>query len=347
MRAALAAPFSLAYGTVVSLRNRCFDAGLLPVRRAGVPVISVGNLTAGGTGKTPLVEYIARVVTAAGRRVVIVSRGYGRNTRGVLVVSEGAGPLVTAREAGDEPVELARALPGVPVVVGERRVEAAAVAVGRLAAEAILLDDGFQHRWLGRDLDIVTVSARRDPAKERLLPGGMLREPLSGLGRAHLVVITHADDVSDVRRVAGFLRSRWRGPEVAGVHEPAGFTSPGGAAIRREDLPSGNPLLFTGVADPDAVEESVKRAGLTPVGHVRFPDHHRLEGEDVRRIQGEAVRSGAGFLVTTRKDAARLSGDAGLIGRLTERFPLVVLQIVFRCTSGEDVLRTMVRRAAR
>lgn len=345
MPAPLTAAASVLYGAVVRARNAGFDAGVLKTRRVPVPVISVGNLTAGGTGKTPLVEWIARHLAAGNRKVAVLSRGYGRVSRGVVVVSRGDGPEVTAAVGGDEPVELAAALPGVAVVAGEKRVEAARVAIERLGAGVLVLDDGFQHRWIGRDLNIVTVSARRELHQERLLPHGLLREPLDSLERAHLVVLTRADARDRVSACAEALRPVWRGPLASAVHAPAGLTTPDGTVLERAELPPGEGFLVAGVADPVSVEETAHALGFRPVGKRFFPDHHRPDAADVERVLDEARRAGAAFLLTTRKDAVRLRGDEARWRELTRDLPLAVLTMVFRWTSGEDVVRTMLYRA--
>ena len=225
-------PLSWLYGLVMSARNMVFDAGLLRVRSAGVPVIAVGNMTAGGTGKTPLVEWLVGELQAQGVRPAVVSRGYGRASRGVVAVSDGVRLLATALEAGDEAVQVATKFPAVPVVVGERRVDAARAAVERFSADVLVLDDAFQHRYLRRDLDIVILDARVDVTRERMLPAGRRREPLRGLGRAGLLAFSKlAEGQADVpwrpgldawsaapavsfRTVPGRLRQTANGAEV-------------------------------------------------------------------------------------------------------------------------------------
>ena len=168
-RMKLLLPFAWLYAVPITLRNTLFDRGVLKQRAVNVPVISVGNLTVGGTGKTPLVEYIVRYLLALGRRVGVVSRGYKRRSKGVVVVSDGRELRVDARDAGDEPMQIASAFPQAIVVVGERRFDAAQEAV-RLGAEVIVVDDGFQHRYLKRDLNIVVVDSTNDVTAEALLP---------------------------------------------------------------------------------------------------------------------------------------------------------------------------------
>ena len=234
-------PFSWLYAMVMVCRNLAYDRGVFVVRGPGVPVISVGNLTAGGTGKTPLTEYIVGYLRNKHVRVAVVSRGYRRKSRGVVVVSDGKSVLVDATWGGDEPVQIAAKFPGVPVVVGERRVEAARIAVHALGAEVIVLDDGFQHRGIKRDLDILVMDARKDITSERLIPAGMRREPLNAIRRAGIVAFSRAED----RVVWGPKVHRWyAGEDVlyryesptarrAGDHSPVPLAVPGASGHLR------------------------------------------------------------------------------------------------------------------
>ena len=201
---------SVVYRGALALRDRAYRWGILRTGRLPCPVISVGNLTLGGSGKTPTVEAVVRALREigqdAGARPAVVSRGYGRTSRGVHVVSERDGIHADVRTAGDEPLLLAERLPGVPVVVGENRYEAARVAVERCGATAIVMDDGFQHRTLAKDLEVVVVQGRAPWGNVRVFPRGTLREPLAALGRAHAVVVTNPPDTDSVDAVTRTVR---------------------------------------------------------------------------------------------------------------------------------------------
>ncbi|MBM2840054.1 MAG: tetraacyldisaccharide 4'-kinase, partial [Bacteroidetes bacterium] len=186
-------PFSWLYGFIIYCRNKAFDWKLLDSVEVGVPVISVGNLTMGGTGKTPLVEYIVKLCLAKGRKVAVVSRGYKRESGGVVVVSDGKSLLANAAQAGDEPVQIAKKFPGAIVIVGERRVDAARMAIDEFGVNAIVLDDGFQHRFLRRDLDILVLDARKDLSRIPMIPAGERREPLASIKRANVVAFSRTD----------------------------------------------------------------------------------------------------------------------------------------------------------
>ncbi|HET9481551.1 MAG TPA: tetraacyldisaccharide 4'-kinase, partial [Candidatus Polarisedimenticolia bacterium] len=182
------------YAAAVRLRGALYDRGWIAAHRLGVPVISVGNLSAGGSGKSPMVALVAGHLARAGFRPAVISRGYGgRHAGPATVVSSGSGPLVGADVAGDEPVMLARMLPELPIVVAHRRRGGGALAIARLGARCLVLDDGFQHRSLARDLDLVLLDARQGFGNGRLLPAGPLREPPSALSRAGALILTRCD----------------------------------------------------------------------------------------------------------------------------------------------------------
>lgn len=305
-------PFSLAYGAAVSARNLLYDRGALKARRAGLPVISVGNITAGGTGKTPFAIMLAGMLCRAGRRVAVVSRGYRRASpsKEPLLVSDGRGIKCGVGEAGDEPFLIARRLlgsgeNGAMVIVCADRVRAADMAAS-LGADIVILDDGFQHRRLRRDMDIVLLDAGKPLGNGRLLPAGRLREGPRSLGRADAVVLTRSGGDG----MAGGLKGRLR-PGVPIFHSRHVPLPPVGIEEWRSGVKTGGPnpvpgkvLLFSGIANPDSFEDSAREAGLDAGGHLSFPDHHRYTGADLERIA--AAGSAFAALVTTEKDAARL-----------------------------------------
>ena len=332
---ALAAPAAL-YGLAVRARNRWFDrAGhVLP---APIPVISIGNLAVGGTGKTPLVAWLASRLEGAGQLPAVVSRGYrGSAGRGPVLVSTGDGPRVDARVGGDEPFLLARALPRAIVVVGADRLEGvrAAAAAGATVA---LLDDGFQHRRLGRDLDIVLLDGRAPFANGRLIPAGPLREPPASLTRADLVVLTRlaepdaAEGAVRAVREAGFT-----GAVARAGHRRAGFFTASGQ-------PAAQPtraLAFCGIGDPELFRNDLVAGGTELVAFEPFRDHHPFDAAGLRELQKRA--RGAGVpLVTTEKDLARL---LSLGGSALSEGPLLALRIDARVWD-ESVVWEAVRRA--
>lgn len=282
-----------------------WDRRLLSAARTPVPVVSVGNLTVGGTGKTPAVSRLATELAARGRRPVILTRGYGRRAGGLLVIVPGA-PLPSLEEAGDEPLELAAALGSVPIVVGRDRRAAARLAVEVFDAGCLLLDDGFQHRPLARDLDIVLVDARRPFGNGHLLPAGPLREPPTALRRAHLVVLTRASRATPVERER--TRStveRYAPGAVVGLahHESTGWRSAEEGSVAPLDRLAGTDVFAaSGLADNAQFVEAATAAGARVAGSAAFPDHHRYSAADLGRVREAALRLP---IVTTGKDLVR------------------------------------------
>jgi tetraacyldisaccharide 4'-kinase len=272
-------------------------------------VVSIGNLHWGGTGKTPLVAAVAGHLRDRGSAVCILSRGYASRGRGVRVVSTGEGPLLGPLLAGDEPVLLAGELPGVAVVVGPERFDAGMAALRRLPKPPglFLLDDGFSHLALARNLDVVVFPASDPYGGGRLFPSGRLREPLAAIGRAHAVVLTGAASAEDGQVLAESLRSY-------------GFTGPGFASFTRPGKPrwigeSGGDLeagakvfLVTAIARPERFVSSVRELGFEIAGELRFPDHHPYLEPTLARIAEAFRSSGAEAVLTTAKDGVKLLG---------------------------------------
>jgi len=320
---------ALGYGTLIRLRSLLYRVGILRTRRLPCRVVSVGNLTLGGTGKTPMVELLARELEAAGLRVAILSRGY-RRSRGpaIQAVSDGHRLLLGPEEAGDEPYLLASRLPGVPVVVGAHRYRAGAWTLERFRPEVLLLDDGFQHRTLAKDAEILLVSADEPWGRGGLFPRGTLREPMAAAARAHLFALTHAEGLGPaLERVHAELR-RWNpdAPLVVAGHEPAGVVEVGsGRLLPVETLRGRRLFAFAGIAAPRSFRATLRAAGLEPVELLAFPDHHPYTAGDLRAIEARAEAEGAEGLITTEKDAVRLRGAM--------RLPLWALRV--RLALGE------------
>lgn len=276
------------YGYAIARRNAAFDAGLRPVVRCTLPVVSVGNLLAGGTGKTPVTALMVALLQELGHHPAIVARGYGRSSRGLVVVHDGEHILADARTAGDEPLELAHRC-GVPVVVDRVKTEAAVYAAGYLPCSVAVVDDGFQHRTLGRDADVVIVD--RATLDGALIPEGRLREPLAALRRASCVLRTA--DVSD-----GDL-AHLVGPNTV-VATVSFITSV------PPDCLAHPVLALSSIARPERFATALAHAGAHVVRHVALPDHARYSRRRVRAILAALQSSGLRHIVTTSKDAVKL-----------------------------------------
>lgn len=332
LRAALA-PASWAYGAAVRLRNLAYDAGLLRARRLSCRVVCVGNLTVGGTGKTPLVLALADALVRQGAKPCILLRGYGGSAPDGAVVSDGREVLLDWRRAGDEAVLLARRLPGVPVVVGGDRVRAGAQALARFSPDVLLLDDGFQHRRLHRDVDLVLLDAADPWGGGRLLPAGRLREPAAGLRRAHAALVTRADEAGDreaLRRAVagwGIARMAWA------RHRPAALVESGRGPERPPDALRGRAVFaLSGIGRPASFHRTLGALGARVVGAETFPDHHPYGEADRTAVSAAAAASGAEWIVTTEKDLVRLEDGPGL-GR-----PTLALRIAMELLDGADAL---------
>ena len=330
------------YRGLLGAREFLYGRGVLKSRALPCRVVSIGNLTVGGTGKTPAVEVAVHSLTALGHRPAVVSRGYGRSTRGVQVVADAASIRLDPEESGDEPFLLARRLPGIPVVVGSNRHDAARVAIERFGVTAIVLDDGFQHRTLKKDLEIVMARARRPWGNGRLLPAGPLREPLDALSRADLVVATGALDLGDAREVVDTVDEHApRVPVVTAILAPAECWEAGRMrSVRLADLAGKRLAAFAGIAAPAAFAETLQNAGVVVVEDMSaFPDHHWYSSDDLARLDAHADERAVDALITTEKDWVRLRRL-----RLPRR-PLYVLSVRLVVQTGETAWRQAFQRA--
>ncbi|MFM8734137.1 MAG: tetraacyldisaccharide 4'-kinase [Pirellulales bacterium] len=328
-RLALAAA-SLPYAAAVAARNAAYDRGLLPSFAVDVPVISVGNLTLGGTGKTPLVAWVARLLAEAGRRPAVVSRGYA----------------AAKGERSDEAAELALVLPGVPHRADRDRV-AGARAAAAAGADAVVLDDGFQHRRLVRDADIVAIDATDPFGCGRIFPRGLLREPIRGLARASAVVLTRASQVDAARRAeiraafaaacGGRLPRAWMEAE----HRPVALRSATAGVQPLDRLRGARVLAIAGIGNPGAFRTTLASLGCDVADVAVFPDHHPYSTADLGRLADRAAACGADMAVTTLKDLVKIRRD-DLGGR-----PLVAVEIAMHALAGGDDVAEVVAAAVR
>lgn len=316
---------SVPYGIAVRARNRLYDLGWKRRLRAPVPVISVGNLILGGTGKTPCVEYVAGYCRALGRRVAILSRGYGGQDG-----------------RNDEALVLEENLPDVPHLQGADRVALAATAVEELESEVLVLDDGFQHRRLARDLDLLLLDTTNPWGFGHLFPRGWLREPAAGLRRADLVILTRRDQVE--QELLGRVRERIRRlaprlPIVEAVHRPTALVNADRRTADLARLRDRPVAAFCGIGNPGAFRRTLEDLGATVANFRRFPDHHayrRADVEDLRRWAGQ--QQPGCLVVTTQKDLVKL--------RLTKlgSAELWALRICLHMEDGKELIDELVNK---
>ena len=328
--------FSPVYRLAMLLRAFLYRKNiLLKTQRLSVPVISVGNLTLGGTGKTPMVRYVAKLLLLRGLRPAIVSRGYGGKAAApVNIVSAGNEVLLSPEMAGDEPFMLAEALPGVPVLTGPERARVARHAIREFGVNRIVMDDGFQHLAVSRDLDLVLFSAGTLLGNGRVFPGGELREPLSALGRAHGFVITGVDR-GNRAKVEDFQRRLQEAfpetPVFTGEYLPAGiWHSRQGKACTFAEAREIPVFAFAGIANPDSFRQTLRQEGFFLAGFKEFKDHYGYTAQDVAALVAAALAQGAKALLTTEKDFVKLRPFFG-------EFPLLALTIELRMGHGFDL----------
>lgn len=312
-----------AYRAGLGARRSLYGLGMKKKAHPGVPCVSVGNIVVGGTGKTPMVVWLVTELLRRGRRPAVVSRGYGGTTIQPARVPAGGGSDAS-RIFGDEPVMVASAFPGVPVVVARDRGRAASFAVSECGADVIVADDAFQHWRLERDLDIVLVDGRRWFGNGRLLPRGPLREPGHALRRAGLVILTRPERDSKMSRMAELQVLAPAAAIAAADVIPARWRLWEGGG--EQATPPGPLFAFCGLADPRQFRETLAGDGRL-AGWQPFADHHPYGRADVKALEEKAEASGAAAAVTTAKDAARLPGWSG-------RLPLYVLEAELRLSDG-------------
>ena len=322
-------PFGWLYGLAVQGRNSLYDRGVFRSHSLGKRTISIGNLTTGGTGKTPLVALVAHLLAGQGENVCILSRGYGRKSKAERVlVSDGNTVLCDAVTGGDEPVELAHKLIGkAAVVVSGDRVAAAAWAIASLSPTVFILDDAFQHRRARRDLDIVCIDSTNPFGNGKILPAGTLRESKDNLERADLIVITRTDLIKDVSEIEKEIcRLNDSAPVFRSANKISDF-APIAKFIEDEsgDTPAfvktGSPVFaFCGLGNPSNFFRQLEKESVDLRGRKTFPDHYFYTQKDIIEIVKKARSVGAEYLMTTVKDAVRLGG-------LTLPMPVYVAEI--------------------
>jgi len=303
-------PLSSIFGLGVTIRNTLYDRGVFKAHKLRGPVISIGNISVGGSGKTPFVIALGELLIKRGIQFDVLSRGYGRKTRGVALVDRNGSP----EEFGDEPLLIARKL-NVPVALGEDRFKAGLFAENEFGPQLHLLDDGFQHRSLARDFDIVLVNP--EDSSDRLLPAGRLREPISSLLRARAIVLTNGTPTESLQLGGKRIWQVRRG-------------------ILATNVPD-RPTVFCGIAKPKNFVSQLRDAGITPAAESFYRDHHVYTEHDIRDLLKLREQTGANGFVTTEKDAINL-------GRFrTALDPLAVVPVTLELLDSDNAVDTMLR----
>lgn len=301
-------PFSPFYGLAMKVREKLYTRGLLRRHSLPIPVISIGNLVLGGTGKTPTVRYLAEFLKAHGYSPAVISRGYGgKSRRKINIVSDDGAVLMNSQQAGDEPYMLARALPGTPVLTGKRRIYPSHWAIEKFNSDILILDDGFQHLAVQRDIDIVLFDGTNLAGNSRIFPGGTLREPVAALNRCNAFLITGVTEKNREKSESfgKLLQGRF-------TDKPVFYSSNGSCNLKNPadetatSVDEKSFFAFCGIANPTRFEDSLKSLGVQLAGFVALPDHADYSQSVIDSICGKAAISGAKYLVTTEKDYVKI-----------------------------------------
>ena len=341
LRRFLLTPAALLYGTGISVRNRLFDLGIFQSHKAAIPVVSIGNVTMGGTGKTPLVDFVVKYYSRKGLKPAILSRGYKRSTQGVKMVSDGRQIFLESREAGDECAMLAHKNPETIVVVAEKRKEGTGFIAAHFAKtlpDVIVLDDGFQHRQLYRDLDIVVINTSAPFFDDRLIPAGRLREPCKNLDRADLLILSKITNIEQASQFEENLRTTGKPLVKTGVRpgKPVQFAGP--------DAPQPEKVIaLAGIGQPEGFVESLRHSGIT-VGTTTFlGDHADFPLKKIKSLVEQAQQHGLS-IVTTEKDYYRLLSNRPILETLSQ-VPCFYLPVEIKIIEGMELFKEMLDQA--
>ena len=341
-------PAALFFHGIVLLRNTLFDRHFFKAWQSPIPVVSIGNLSVGGTGKTPLVDWVVKYYLSIGCTPAIVSRGYRRESKGVQLVSDGQNILLGSRESGDETAMLAWNNPNAIVMVAEKRKDAISYIVKRFAKRlpsVIILDDAFQHRQIHRELNIALINASEPFFNAKMLPEGRLREPLKNLKRANLIVLNKISDPQKADTIEKKLDQTGT-PVIKARLKTAELVCVSGAFTTSEEARSMQEIkafAFAGIASPESFLESLKQEGVDIAAHRFFHDHAPYSVKKLQAIRKEAETKGLS-LITTEKDYFRMLGHPELIRIITSR-PCYYLKIEIDIFEGKEKLQEMLQKA--
>ena len=299
-------PLSFLYELITTLRNYLYDTSILNVKKLPCKVISIGNITTGGSGKTPTVEFLALYLKSIGKNVGIISRGYGRTSKHVKLVTNGFDKPNSWEQYGDEAFLLSQNLNSIPIVVGESKYEAGLKITSEFDLDVIIIDDGFQHRSLYRDLDIALINSRDTQKTHKLLPIGNLRERINGLKRADLIVYTK----TNLHNSSDYLNRLLKNVNVEKINSVLKSKSmligKDKQEIDKADLKSKNIYLLSAIGDNRGFKKTVEKISANIVGHSKFLDHYKFKTSDLQKVQNDAKKFSANYIITTVKDLIKI-----------------------------------------
>jgi len=331
-------PFTGLYGLAIEIWNLLYDKRCIKTSKFDIPVISVGNLTVGGTGKTPFVIYLAQHLKESSLSVGIVSRGYGRKTKGTVVVHDGKSILSSHDESGDEPWLIASALKSVPVIVDEDRTQGIQTLIDKFPVDVVLLDDAFQHRRAGRDLDILLINSREPSENYHLLPGGRLREPLRQSRRASLIIHTKCPG-HNIPAFADRLAEFTACPQISSVsvHQLVQYRD---GDFSLSEIPKDERVFaFCGVGDPASFRQTLTDVGISPVKFVAFPDHQAYSESVIKNLRSQMEAGRCKAIVTTEKDLVKLPPQ------FLESFSIYIIKMTINLDeTGKKILTNLINQ---
>jgi len=335
--------FSWIYLLLYSVRNFLYSIGIFKTQNfkkdfPKAKIISVGNITVGGTGKTPWTIFLADKISKSGRKVAILTRGYGRKSSGQVILDEKNKIQKIWQETGDEPFLMASKLNGVPIVVNSDRAEAGRWALYNNQAQVLILDDGFQNKGIKKDLEIVIIDATNPFGNFKLLPAGILREPLKNLKRADLLILNKVARNTSKKKLLNILKSVSSAPIIEAQYEKSHFEEiNSGKIISPLNLKDKTCLAFCGIANPYSFTDSLKQSQIQVVATKFFPDHYVYKEREVSNLVEEGLNQKADFLVTTEKDKVRLP-------KVNLKLPIYALKIEVKITRGEEILEQKLKQ---
>jgi len=299
-------PLSFLYRLVTTLRNYLYNTNIFNINKLPCKIISVGNITTGGSGKTPTVEFLALYLQSIGKNVGIISRGYGRSSKHVKLVTDGVDKPTSWEQYGDEAFILSQNLNSIPIVVGESKYEAGLKITSEFDLDVIIIDDGFQHRSLHRDLDIVLINSKDNQKTHKLLPFGNLREQISGLERADLIIYTKTNLHNNI----GYLNRLLKDVDIEKINSMLETKSmligKDKQKIDKADLKSKTIYLLSAIGDNRGFKKTVEKISANIVGHSKFLDHYTFKTSDLQKVHSDAKKLSANYIITTEKDLVKI-----------------------------------------